>query len=341
MERLEIGRLIVREALLPTAIEDTDPFESQGAYSRLVRFALVALLLVRDLGPEGMPDRFRGPFHEHLSEECRTLQAPVDPGFLATAFRDRRNARVFLAFIGGGEAFSLFAEGDEEAGSKNGSGPWQGVKQREVGMVLGAVRHSCIEVGNGLQRDAELGNEGLHQENIGGDDTVIGGERHGTLDGLEAGSDDVNRAHVVSPEEPFQGGAARKVRGFEGGPAAEEVAKNRRVFVGKPLQDLWKVVFEGTGQAICTTDFVTDQATAVFDELGEGTHGGALGLQGLKLITVFEEEFELQFRIGGVVFSSARDKRFAVPGHGERIDGKEHKEIIVAQCRHDGPFIEF
>ena len=73
MERLEIGRLIVREALLPTAIEDTDPFESQGSHSRLVRFALVALLLVIDLCPEGMPDRFRGPCHERLSEGCRTL----------------------------------------------------------------------------------------------------------------------------------------------------------------------------------------------------------------------------------------------------------------------------
>ena len=73
MERLERGRRIVREALLPTAIENTDPFEGQGAYSRLVRFALVAWLLVIDLGPEGMPDRFRGPFHERLSEERRTL----------------------------------------------------------------------------------------------------------------------------------------------------------------------------------------------------------------------------------------------------------------------------
>ena len=235
----------------------------------------------------------------------------------------------------------MFAEGDEEAGSKNGSGPWQSVKQREVGMVLGALRHSGIDVGNGLQRDAELGNESLHQENVGGDDTVIGGECHGPLDGLEAGSDDVNRGHVVSPEAPFQGGAARKLRGFESWPAAEAVTKDRRIFVGKPLQDLWKVVFEGTGQAICTTAFVPDQATAVFDELGAGTPGRALGLEGLKLIPVFEEECDLKFRIAGIVFGPARDTRFAVPGHGERIDGKEPEEIIVTQRRHDGPLIEF
>jgi hypothetical protein len=38
-----------------------------------VRFALVALLLVIDLGPKGMPDRCCGPCHERLSEERRTL----------------------------------------------------------------------------------------------------------------------------------------------------------------------------------------------------------------------------------------------------------------------------
>ena len=66
MERLEIGRLIVREALLPTAIEDTEPCEGHGAHSRLVRFAIVAVLLVIGWCPKGMPERFRGPCHERL-----------------------------------------------------------------------------------------------------------------------------------------------------------------------------------------------------------------------------------------------------------------------------------
>ena len=44
-------------------------------------------------------------------------------------------------------------------------------------MVLGALRDSLVEVGNGLYGDTELGDEGLHQEHIGGDDAVIGGQR--------------------------------------------------------------------------------------------------------------------------------------------------------------------
>ena len=208
-------------------------------------------------------------------------------------------------------------------------------------MVLRALCDGFVKVGNGLQGDPELGDEGVHEEDIGGDDAVIGGQRLGALDGLDAGGDDVGRAHVVGTEEAFQSGAACELHGFEGGPAAEEVAKEHGIFLLKPLQDLREVVFEGTGQAVGQTDFVADQATAVLDELRQGAHGGALGAQWCELVAVFEEDLDLEFGIGGVIFGTAWGKRFTVFGHGERIDGKEHEEIIVAQRGHNGPFREF
>jgi len=100
VERLEIDEFIIRSAILPTSKEDTDPFEGQGPYGGLMGLALVALLLVVHLCPEGMPDRLRRPFDKRLPEELWTLEAPVHPGLLATAFCDRRNARLFVEFIG-------------------------------------------------------------------------------------------------------------------------------------------------------------------------------------------------------------------------------------------------
>ena len=306
-----------------------------------MRLALVTWLLIIDLRPEGMPCRFRRPGHERVAQERRTLEAPGHPGLLATAFCDRREARVLLELCGRGEAWPWCAAGDEEAGSTDGPGPWQGVKPRAVGMVLGVWRTGCVEVGNGRPRDAEWGDEGLHEEDMGGADAVLGRQRDGAFDGLEAGGDDVGSAHVVGPEECFQGGAARELRGFEGRPAAEEVAQDRRLFLGTPVQDLWTVVFAGTGQAVRAPDVGADQAPAVCDEWGEGPHGRALGRHGLARVTVFAEEFDLECRIGGVVLGSAGSKRVAVRGHGERMDGQAHEELIGAQCRHDGPVIEF
>jgi hypothetical protein len=96
-----------------------------------------------------MPDRCRGPRHERVSQELWTLATPVSPGLFAAPFRDRRNASVFLEVIGRRGAFPLCAEGDEEAGGKDGPSAWQGVKQRDVGMALGVRRDGCVAVRTG------------------------------------------------------------------------------------------------------------------------------------------------------------------------------------------------
>ena len=103
-------------------------------------------------------------------------------------------------------------------------------------MLLGALRDGFIEVGNGLQVDAELGHEGLCKEGLGGDDAVICGQGYSALDGLDAGLDDGGRAYVVGLEEVHQRGAPREWRRFERRPVTEEVTKDPRIFVLKPLQ---------------------------------------------------------------------------------------------------------
>ena len=183
---MEIDRLIIRGAVLPTPIEDADPFERQGPYGRLMSFTLVTLLLVIELCPEGMPDRFRRPLHKRLAEELWTLEAPVDPRLLPTAFGDRGNTRIFLQFGSGSIACALFAQGNEKAGSEDRPRAWEGLEEGEVGMALGTLCDSGVEVGDGLQGDAELGNKGLDQQDIGGDDALIGGQRRGSLHGVAA-----------------------------------------------------------------------------------------------------------------------------------------------------------
>ena len=75
-------------------------------------FPLLALLLVIDLGPKGMPDRFGGPLHERLAQKLRALETPVDPRLLAAAFGDGRDPGLFLQGGGGRIPFALFPESD-------------------------------------------------------------------------------------------------------------------------------------------------------------------------------------------------------------------------------------
>src|SRR5262245_56719384 len=153
--------------------------------------ALVALLLVVNLRPEGMPDRLRSPFDERLPEERWTLETPVHPVFLAAPFGHRRDPGIFLEFGGGGIAFALFAEGDEQPGGEDRARSWEGLEQGEIGMALRALRDGGVEIGDGLQGDSELGDEGLHQEYSGRDDAFIGGEGCRRFDGLDTLCDDL------------------------------------------------------------------------------------------------------------------------------------------------------
>ena len=90
-EGIEIAFFAIGRAGLPAAEQDADPFEGERPHGGLMGFPLLALLLVIDLGPKGMPDRFGGPLHERLAQKLGTLETPVDPGLLAAAFGDGRD----------------------------------------------------------------------------------------------------------------------------------------------------------------------------------------------------------------------------------------------------------
>src|SRR5262245_41201130 len=98
-------------------------------------------------------------------------------------------------------------------------------------MALRALRDGGGESGDRLQGSTELGDEGLYQERIGRDDTVIGGKGCGCFDGLDTLCDDIGIAHVMRTEEGFEGGTARELRRLEGRPATQEVAEDRSVFL--------------------------------------------------------------------------------------------------------------
>jgi hypothetical protein len=297
--RVERDGCILWGALLPTPLAAADPCACQGAHGSLVGLACSALRLIIDLGPAGMPWGFRRPLDKRVAQQLGTLEAPVDPGRLAAAFRDRRHARLFWECVSGGKAVPWCADGHAAAGSKHGPSPWQGVQHRDVGMVLRAWREGCIAVGNGRHGAPELGDAGVHQQDLGGDDAVSGGQRSGARDGLEAGGDDVGRAHVVGTEAACHSGAACEWHGVAGGPAAEEVAKAHGICRLKPRQDMRDVVFAGTGQAVGQTDCVADPATAVLDALCQGAHGGALGAEWGELVAVCEADLALECGSGG------------------------------------------
>jgi hypothetical protein len=56
---------------------------------------------------------------------------------------------------------------------------------------------------------------------------------------------------------------------------------------------------------------------------------------------MLEQEFQEEFGVRGVVLGLAGGEGLAIPRQHEGIDGKEHKEVILAQRRDEGALIEF
>lgn len=166
-----------RTACAPASIATgSAPFERQRSYGSLRGFALVALLLVVDLRPAGMPERLRRPCDERWPEDLGTLEAPGSPGLLAAVFGHWRDPGLFLQCRRGSLPCALVTPGDQEAGRAHGPRPGARLDEGKVGMALGTLGDGGVASGEGLQGDTELGDEGLPQQRIGRDDTVIGGE---------------------------------------------------------------------------------------------------------------------------------------------------------------------
>ncbi len=299
----------------------------------------MALRLIVGPGPEGMPDRFGSPLHERVSPERRILEAPVDPGVVATAFGHRRDPGVFWERIRGGVAVAWFAEGGEEAGGQDSASAWQGVQPGAVGMALGAWCHGFVEVVDGVPGDTELADQGVHQESRGRDAPRIGGQGCGALEGVEALGNDVGVAHMRGAAEALEGRAARELNGVEGRPLGEDVAEDGGVFVVEPLADRRAVVVQGTGEAIGETYVVADQTTARFDAWFEGTYGGALGVEGCEFVARRAQELTREFGVSRVVLGMAGREGFPVPREGEGVDGKEDADVILTQRGVAGPLV--
>jgi hypothetical protein len=255
----------------------------------------------------------------------------MDPGCMATAFGDRGEAGVLLERIGGGVAVALFADGDKETWGKDGAGARQSSKQGEVRRALGAWHTGFVTGVDGWQGHAKLRHEGVDQEGSGRDDALIGGQGWGALDGLHAVVDDVGVTQVMGVEKALEGGAPREVGGLEGWPWGEAIAADGGVFVVQPLEDVREVVLQGAGEAMGEAHVVAHEAAAMVDEWLEGTHWGALGVEGCEVVAMREQEFELEFGVRGVVLGVAGGEGLAVSREGKGMDGNEHEEVIRAQ----------
>ena len=74
-----VACFVIGDVVFPTAPQDTNPFEGQGAKDGVVPLAGGFLALIKRMGPSATRDRLAGPFHEGLTQELGCGPAPMYP----------------------------------------------------------------------------------------------------------------------------------------------------------------------------------------------------------------------------------------------------------------------
>ena len=228
----------------------------------------------------------------------------------------------------------------QEAGRKDGSRAGQGLQQGAIGLTLGVLGHGLLKSLDRVQGHAQLTDEGLDAQDIGGDDALVSGQGSRGFHGVNARGEPLSRPPMVVAKEGLQGGPPGKLGRCEGGPTAQQVTENVRILVLKPVQHVGARVLERPGEAMGDPHCIPDNAATVFDKLCEGAYGRTLRLQHLQRVAMGAEQCELECGIGGVVFGAAGRKGLTLPRQCQRIDGQEDETGIRAQGGNHGPLGE-
>jgi hypothetical protein len=132
-----------------------------------MRFPLLALLLVRDLCPEGMPDRFGGPRHERLSQDWDTGDASA-PRLFSRGVQSLVRCRHIFAVPPLQETVRVAPRRQPRGGTQRQVLRGQGLKQEAIGMTLGVRCNGRIKSLDRVQGHAQLPAEGLDEQGMGG-----------------------------------------------------------------------------------------------------------------------------------------------------------------------------
>ena len=120
-----------------------------------MRGALGALLALVGTGPSGFVDGLRSEVDEGLTQELRTLEAPVYPGTVTASFGDGRDTAAFLQLCGTVVAVAILAEGGQQPWCDDFAGAGQGgVKELVIGELCSDSGDFLIEAFHGLDSES-------------------------------------------------------------------------------------------------------------------------------------------------------------------------------------------
>ena len=348
MDSVKIALLGIGDASLPAFPEDADPLEGQGAQDFVVVFAFGPHALIVVLGPGGIHDGLAGPLDKGLALKLGGQPAPMSPEGMAALFTHRSDARQFLQAGRFGIEVALGAKSHAEPWGQVLTGPGEVAEQPGFGMGGEAGFDFLFQQGDMFVQSARLVQQRAQVQDGDTDARLLGGQRLGLADELQALFEQLGPPKVVSIIESFDHAGLGGFKAWEVGPTVQERPGHRGVEVAHQLEGLGIIAFDQAAELVEHLLFAIHQVPTGFDQAGQLEGLGVLGLEGAQFGGVVADQFQEQAGIGQVVSGARRSEGFAIASAGHWVDGINRQPGVLDQGvndraatglngQHDGP----
>jgi hypothetical protein len=121
---------------------------------------------------------------------------------------------------------------------------------------------------------------------MGDEDPLVSRQGPGPFDGLKPLGDALLTPQVMLTKALLHRATPGELGRFKRRPLSQKVAKQPRLLLGEPLENLRKIMLQNIGQSMRDPHAVRHHATTMFNQLASGAHLGTLGRQRFELIPV-------------------------------------------------------
>src|SRR4029453_853084 len=191
----------------------------------------------------------------------------MHPRLLAATLHHRSHTDRGLHFSGGAISLALFPKRHQKARGSSRPGSRQRIEESEIAMVLSPLSNSLIEALNRFQGGSQLLNERLRHESMGDEDPLVSRQGPGPFDGLKPLVDALLTPQVMLTQELLQRATPGELGRFARRPLSQKGAKQPRLLIGEPLENLRKIMLQNIGQSIRDPNAVRHPRPTMFNQL--------------------------------------------------------------------------
>src|SRR5258706_731627 len=332
LQASQVSELVVGDSILPTAPEDSHPFEGNDPQGAERRFSLSPLILKEELGPGTMLERTFGKFHQGLVNKLRSRPTEKHDQLFAALFFDWSHAGAAQEIQRAGPILARRSKQRRQARCQDRACSGQFRKKPGLAMILENAVDLLIVLFDERAQASQLFGQAQRLQLQWLYNSLIFRQRHRTLDSLQTLPDLFLRTAVVTIEEGPQHSGFSSFQGGQIWPAPQKLPSHSTLqILFEQLDEQRIVALEHSALLIEKRRMLIHKAAAAFHQQAQLAGGWILHLQGTQPRLMLQPHFAQQLGVARIGFGAAHTESSAEVGQTAGIDRIDDQKVILHQ----------